>query len=692
MTMAYTLNDYCQYADSTATRAEIYSDNNTAAKLLVYHKQNGAVELAVSECISTSALRLPMPDALMQELDTKIAVANKRVIITGIDGYLALLSKENIRVFMVALHNRIDDGKLNTVFLVSDNNFDGSVFSNEKYEDALNVVYIGDTRQSPALLTVFVIPEKWIRRDSNLTSWSTLLKNLGEFEPPSGNYTLILDNYSSKQPGLSDNVLQFLDVAHVAKKLYDIGEDLPKSVLETLLAKCKDNNARPIEVLKSQFGLDNVNIRLAVKRLLELRDDTMWPAYVWFLTKSINNDSYLAKVLSADVTNDNLLRSYVCDTAITLLADTNAIRYATERAAAIKEIGGTGDSLIIEFISKAKNCPSETVACWLNCGTEAERIEITRRVGESDLTVGLPPIWHNLCPFLADYLSDDYDYGNSELAAYFRDYRRLKITNSISEEFVKRASSLVLPSTIVSRDAALQDLSADENVALLVVDGMGAEYFPFILAMAKRKALNVESATVASVKLPTSTEFNHIEWVPTRRLDPIHEVDTIAHNGAATHESCTPSRNIEASLRVFERVINSVASGLTQFERVVVTADHGSSRLAVLAHRKELSATLPWDGEPPQDWRYAVAPPNATRPPELESYYDIDTSKTYWVVHDYNRLPKKGPKLNELHGGGSLEERLVPIVVFSKAKVENQPQQFGKQMVEQLVEKMDFDI
>lgn len=688
--MAYTLNDYCQHADSTATRAEIYSDNNTAAKLLVYHKQSGAVELAVSECISKSAFRLPMPDALMQTLDTKIAVANKRVIITGIDGYLALLSKENIRVFMVALHHRIDDGKLNAVFLVSDNNFDESAFSNEKYENALDIVHIGDTGRYLAQLTVSVVPEKWVHGGNNPTSWNALLKTLGQFEP-SGDYTLVLGNYLSKQPGLSDNVLQFLDVAHIAKKFYDIGEDLPKSVLETLVEKCKDNNARPIEVIKSQFGLDNANRRLAVKRLLELRDDTMWPAYVWFLKKSINGDSYLAKVILTDVTLDNVLRSYVCDTAITLLADANAIRYATERAAAVKEIGGTGDSLIIEFISKTKNCPSETVACWLNCGTEAERIEIIRRVGESDLTVGLPQIWHNLCPLLADYLSDRYDYGNSELTAYFRDYRRLKITDCISEDFVKRASSLILPSTIVSRDVALQELSADENVALLVVDGMGAEYFPLILAMAKRKALNVESATVASVKLPTSTEFNHIEWVPARRLDPIHEVDTIAHNGAATHESCTPSRNIEASLRVCERVINSVASGLTQFERVVVTADHGSSRLAVLAHRNGFSATLPWDGEP-QDWRYVVAPPNATRLPELESYYDVDTSKTYWVVRDYNRLPKKGPKLNELHGGASLEERLVPIVVFSKAKVENQPQQLGEQMVEQLVEKIDFDI
>ena len=173
-------------------------------------------------------------------------------------------------------------------------------------------------------------------------------------------------------------------------------------------------------------------------------------AYVWYLAKSIDSNSYLAKSLLADVASDNLLRLYVCDTAITLLADPNAIRYANERAIALKEIGGTGNSLIIEFISRIKKFPSEAVACWLNCGTEAEHIEIIRRVGESDLTIGLPQIWHDLYPLLADYLSDNYDYGNSELTAYFRDYRRLKITDCIHEDFVKRVSSFSLASTLVS--------------------------------------------------------------------------------------------------------------------------------------------------------------------------------------------------------------------------------------------------
>jgi hypothetical protein len=64
----------------------------------------------------------------------------------------------------------------------------------------------------------------------------------------------------------------------------------------------------------------------------------------------------------------------------------------------------------------------------------------------------------------------------------------------------------------------------------------------------------------------------------------------------------------------------------------------------------------------------------------------------YWVVRGYNRLPKSGGKKNELHGGATLEERLVPVIVFKKGAVlESQTVQPIKS-VEQLVEKDDFDL
>lgn len=688
--MAYTLNEYYGVADSTDTRELIYSDNDTAAHLLSYYRQNGA-EIALWECVNANDSDLPMHNKLMEVLDEKINTANVRVIVTGIDAYLSLLSQQYVKAFLTALHQRVDAGKLNAVYLISCSHFDASMFMNPKYENSLQVVHIGSNGQHVEPPIVNVVSQKWAQADNNPTSWRALLKSLGQFEA-TGKHTLVLDNYTSRQAGLSDSVSQLLDVSDVAKRYYGIPSTLPKDTLETLLQKLKEGNLKPLDYLKSQFGVENASTRLALKRLLELRNDRLWAAYIWFLKKVIDSGSYLSVVLSEVTTPDNLLRKYVCDTAISVLLDTNAKNYADERAFAIKEIGCMADPLIIEFIVNIKQQTNEIVAQWLNCDVKEERIEIIHRVSEGDLTQGLPKMWHNLYPLLADYLSDDYTYRSDELNAYFRDYRRLKIANCVTADFVKRAFDLVLPQTIAQRDSVLQELAADKNVALLVVDGMGAEYFPLILALADRKSLNVEFASVAAVRLPTSTKFNHISWEESRRLKPdMREIDNISHDGAAKHENCSPSQNIAATLAVFEDIANRVATGLTSYERVVLTADHGSSRLAVLAREKGLDETLQWSEEP-RDWRYAVAPPNAERPPELEPSYNAENNVTYWVVRGYNRLPKKGGKLS-VHGGATLEERLVPIIVFSKAKSDRAPKLPDKQKtVEQLVEKADFDI
>jgi hypothetical protein len=669
---------------------EVYSNNDTAAQLLAFHQRRGVAELRLCECVSTTTLSLPMPSELMTVLDGKITIRGQRVIVTGIDAYLSLLGERDINAFMTALKSRLDTGKLNAVYLISRNRFDGAKFSNPKYVNDLYIAYIGDENQYLSSPTVTVVSDKWVSKGNNPTNWNTLLQAFGQFEP-TGDYTLVLSNYARIQAGLADSVTQAADVVSLAKRYYNVEENLPQNVLESIIEGCKESNTQPLEWLKTKYGANNTTTRLAVKRLHELRGDALWSAYMWLLKSIVPFNSYLGKVLSAEATVDNLLRLYVCDTAISLLADENAEDYANERAEGIKELNAEADSLIIEFINKANTYPNETVACWLNCNTETERIEIVRRVSESDLTIGLPSVWDGLYPLLSEYLSDRYDYGNADINAYFRDYRRLKVGDTITEEFVKRAFEMVLPTSFAVRDAVLGDLSTDNNTALLVVDGMGAEYFPLLCGIASRKSTNIESAVITTVRLPSSTEYNHITWVDDRLLKPeIHEIDNISHNGAAKHQNCTPAHNLVATLAVFETIINRVAEAFAKYERIVVTADHGSSRLAVIAHEEEMDTTLTWKGTP-NDWRYSVAPENTERPLEFEPYYDAENNITYWIVRGYNRLPKQGGKLS-VHGGATLEERLVPVVVFSKAGTTTAPKQISEQTTEQLVDKKGFDI
>jgi len=173
-------------------------------------------------------------------------------------------------------------------------------------------------------------------------------------------------------------------------------------------------------------------------------------------------------------------------------------------------------------------------------------------------------------------------------------------------------------------------------------------------------------------------------------LPGIKRFDNIAHNGVEAHEARRVEENLAAALDVIgSEVLPRVAEGLAQFERVLVTADHGSSRLAVLAWQAEprLARTLDCEaGAEIADWRYRERAAQGGCPSELEETLD----GRHWVVRGYDRLPKKGGGQSfELHGGATLEERLVPVVVFSMTG-QFVPKTGGKRA--QIVEKDDYDL
>jgi len=685
--MIYDLNDYYKHTKTDITRIEVYSNNDTAERLLAYHKQNETLEMPLFDCINESESLLPMPVSLFPIIDKLIASAGQRVIVTGIDSYLSLIRDTDS--FMIALQKRIDDGKMNVVYMLSESNFNDSVFQNPKYTNSMQIVYIGNADGYVQEPSISVVSGKWVEQGVNPANWRQLLKGMGQFKP-SGEYTLVLNNGLIVQAGLSGNVRQITEITTIAHQFYLLPVHLSEPLLEKLIVASCNSGKSPDEYLVIQFGIDNLNTKMAIKRLFELRKDNLLDAYIWYVKKTIGENSYISYVLSENVKPEHLLSRYVCDAVLAVMGDSSLSAYipdfANERVDAVKEMLNEAAQFMPMFIAQAKAYSDNQIAPWLNCGTDAERIEIVRRVSENDLSVGLPEIWKNKFSLLDDYLTCDYDYDTRELTAYFREYRRFKVTDMVSAEFVKKAFDYVLPGTFPLRDSVLQDLCTDESTALLVVDGMGAEYYPLLLALADRYSMNIESASVAAIKLPSSTKFNKIKWRNERVLDAIQGVDNVSHDGAEKHEATSPSQNIVATLSKFKSVISRVVKAFEKYNRVVVTADHGSSRLAVIAHEEEMNKTLLWEGEPTHS-RYTLEIFGKQRPSELEPFYDVDKNITYWVVRGYNRLPKKGTVA--VHGGASLEERLVPVVIFSKAKTE----QIRKSVksAAQIIEKIGFD-
>jgi hypothetical protein len=697
-------NDYSSELDTDDTRIEAYYDDLTATNLLLLHKNNGNLEIKLSDCFKNAEDILPLPSEIIPALNNKIRQTNQRVVVTGIDSYLTLLDINFRESFNSWLKENLDKNKLNVSYMLNRNYLCMEIFSNNKYEDSLQVVIINDgEEETPESPVIYVIPAKWYSDNMQyINSWEKLLIKLGPFNPKN-EHNLILSSFEKAQPGLASTVIQLVKIKDFVKFKYnyDYSVGLDDDILVEIVNKCKNSNINNINsYLIDIFKNENINdVCLSFKRLYDLKNDSLWQAYVWMLIPIIDKNSYLSKVLCGDISPDSFVKNYVCDAAISLLDDKKASLFADERSKAIANLTTQLNAHIIDFISSTKDKPNDIVLKWLNCKTIEESEEIIRRFSLNiDEIYDLSKEHKTLFPLLADYLSTEYEYGYKDIEEYFYNYRRFKVANDVTSEFTEQAGEELMD-IIDTRDSKLNVLSKEENTALLIVDGMGAEYYPLLLSMAERLSINIKLSQIVSVNLPSSSKFNKFKWDEKRTLKTIMEIDTISHKGAKENEHCTPYKNLAHSLLEFNNVFAVVQTALNnRFNEVIVTADHGSSRLAVLAYNKNYVKTLnPANSSADyDDWRFTKALKNMDTPEEFKPIFDNNFRENYWVVKGYNRLTKKGGKLS-VHGGATLEERLVPFIIFDRSKTQklvkkqNETQTLEKiQTQQQFIEKDIF--
>ena len=114
---------------------------------------------------------------------------------------------------------------------------------------------------------------------------------------------------------------------------------------------------------------------------------------------------------------------------------------------------------------------------------------------------------------------------------------------------------------------------------------------------------------------------------------------------------------------------HSVVENITKHKKIIITADHGLTRLAVRANELQLIKTLDYDC---CNWRYRDATgDDRQRPDNVDIEYNQQNGKYYWTIRNYDRFIKSGWVKYEIHGGSSIEEVMVPfiVVVNGTAKV-----------------------
>jgi len=702
-----TLSEYCEYIRNplaeAKTRVVILPPGQSWTTLRRFYKERGDIELHLSDLVREGAW-LPMPEEVFGRVRDAITAqeANgKAIVLLGLHGYLALLTDENKRTAIVALREKVDgaSGREVVFFLRSDDSTGlilKDVFANPRYRQGQQLIEISTAAPEEAERIVGLTEVLLVGDDlasfipEACDTFQKYLQYTEEHPNDSFARRIVVASEGRELAGISAEVRQVVclrDFAHVFYDVEDAG--LSEDALRWMCERGKDGAGKTLlEKLKALLFPDG-GVTKHVLHVFDVRKGVEREALLWLLKDVAPKGSYLQCVVRQEgVRVGNFRSAYVTGAAEWL---DESVEYADERRDAIREADVTrSDADIRQFIARCAAESTSRVAPWLNCRTNAERAELLRRCAVEGIVSN---VVKEVYPEVAMYLNADLDFSDVVLEKYFNEYRELKMAGCVTADFYERAQRVVPQGSVQSRDAMIQHYVSDSGCALLVVDAMGAEWLPMLVALARERNLGVDSITVGEAHLPTSTIFNNIYWPDAaRRLSDVKRFDNIAHNGVEAHEKRCAEENLAAGLNVIGNdVLPRVAEGLTRFERVLVTADHGSSRLAVLAWQTDprLARTIECEeGADVADWRYRERALQGECPPELEETLD----GRYWVVRGYDRLPKKGGGQGfELHGGATLEERLVPVVIFSRTgQFVPKARTGGKRA--QIIEKDDFDL
>lgn len=638
---------------------------------------NNLAILFVSELVIDNRF-LPASDTIFSGIEERIRLANgqnKTLLIFGLDALLTLWNEDNIEKSYSSIKDLLDDTTLKFYIFSGyyPDRLDG-IFVNSRHKDKLRLLAIAHQDMTAFGSRVCILDNRfrhWRIEGQFFDSFQQFVYN-HEHGLLEKNTMLFILAQSPQYPipTINDGVAQIHSSAVFLQHFCGLNDStLSVDALEYLETELNGTCENIQRFLQRRFFTDGFSQEKAIQNapgVMCTLPGTEKELFLWMLRKSISIQSYLKTVLDDDrLCPDNFIHWYVCK-ALDIGDCPLTTGYARERKTGLHAILDQISGDIDYFIEQLKEQDDLKVCVWLNNDLLTEKREMLRRIA-GNKTIELPKcILDNYLAF--DCYMSPYRLGNEELNDYFRMYRTQKLGNRLIPDFYAKAEEIEYPpSGIPSRASLLHKYSSDNETALLVVDALGVEYMPAIIALACHRSLGLETASIAYANLPTSTQFNPIEWPTKRRCNDIKKLDEIIHNGAESQTERAPEDNLAALLDTIENVvIPEIRKALSKYKTLVLTSDHGASRLAVLAFRNGLSKNLAMhDTCNAEDWRYSPAIPGHNAP--LGSLSNL--AGDYWVVKGYNRFSKKGGKLNELHGGLTWEEVLVPVMVFRQGAV-----------------------
>lgn len=408
---------------------------------------------------------------------------------------------------------------------------------------------------------------------------------------------------------------------------------------------------------------DPVPVLAKFEQLTETEKLLLWMRY-----KMYSGNDYVSYAVSKTSKPDEIPLA-IRDAVFSLTKPTDL-----QLAERLKAIGVLNLHFEDGYFVKLDKVSAESRFAYLTSKTAEERTyavktvsEILRKGGElSAIASMLRQGYHAL----AEYLSPTQIKTDGAMP-YFDWYRKNKLINRVPDT----VPPLLDLDTIDSRNKVIQ---SNESGYPLWVDGLGAEWLPLLLAEIKGLpvATDVIYKTARSI-LPSETEFNR-QW--SDGDEKWNRLDQLNHKGMPDdrdYYSC-----IATQIKYVCEIARRVGELLADHNCVVVTGDHGSSRLAALMfHSSENYSITPFKSSKVRSFgRFCELPfgddVHITPSMEIVTAMRDGQDVKCVVIKTYEHFKQSGNAVGgntddnavvgEVHGGMTPEEWLVPVVIVKR--------------------------
>lgn len=623
---------------------------------------------------------MPQYDLLLEKVKS-----DEWLLLPGVSEYLRLFRKSELRSerFRKLWHSILDAEDKRRIIIplwnceaiwndpamgfCADVRQDNYVFHIDELEDAVEKMdvlvfsasfeeYIGQLNRKFSLM--FGLRE-WYEHlcdsDGMPESYCLLTKQVRSIEPVVGDVTirLIKDTYSFVRENLNNGAK--LTQADCSDEMLRVL--MPEAIKGISLDKAILNCFNTVRFDGISVMNDWAKMNAGQRELLRL----------WY---RLNPDSsYLCHCFSASENDDDLREHLLLDVFDNVQHHGEWVEESKALLAALNL------SRNADYFAKLDRIPVfEDRMDFLTTDTRAERIYILRMVGlwlrQDTKQVYSSEKLEKLYPALFAYLKRMPESIGAVYSDYIADYKTYKLSNAIpaSEEAHFRG---IEPDRLPYRYALLQPYIGTDTIVLWI-DALGFEYLSLLKWVLDEESCGtIKETAIAQATLPTETVFNK-QWeqmpVQYKKLD---KIDKLAHRGVIDEPDYYAC--IEEQLSFFENLHNVVRELFKTYRRVVITGDHGTSRIAARMFHEKEGLIPPKDASVCSFGRYCKLEGETSMTYDTAVLVKDAYGNHYQVFRTYDHFKSSGCATGtteenilygEVHGGASPEEMIVPVIVF----------------------------